>query len=398
MILIFALSPGRLLAADDRLVLVDGSEQTGSITAISSTGRITLEGGKTTELQQLRSVSRTVEKLANPKVVAHIHTIGGGRILASRATLDEDACTFSWALSKADEKLKLPFEAVRAICFAPVDGSKAAGEALQTALKNTNSEQDRLLVKVGDGVQALDGLLHSVDDKSVVFERKDQKRTLPRSRIYAVVLAGVAAAKTKDGQCLISLRDGSTLFGTLESLADGQLKLIPAGESRITLRWSDVAGFSVRSDRIRFLSEMTPTKVVEQAIVGLKRHWRRNQSVDGRTLTLGKKQFKSGLGVHSYCALSYDVPAEFNLLTATIGIDAEAAGKGDCLFIVLADGKEKFRQRVRAADGPFDLRVNVSGAKQITLIVEPGADLDFSDHADWCDARLIKAVPAKPKR
>jgi hypothetical protein len=386
------------LSAADKLVLVDGSEQTGAIAAISSEGKITLEGAASIELQELRSVSRTVEKLSNPKVVAHVHTIGGGRILASSATLGDNGCEFSWALSKDDKKLLLPFEAVRAICFAPGDENKKASAALQAAIKNITTEQDRLLIRTGDGVQSLDGLLHSVDDENVVFEWRKKKQTLPRSRAYAVVLAGVAAAKPKDGQCLVSLRDGSTIFGTIASLAGGQLKLIPAGDDSLTLPWTDVAGLSIRSDRIRFLSEMKPSKVVEQAIVGLQRSWRPNQSVGGRPLTLAKKQFKSGLGVHSYCSLTFAVPADFDLLTATIGIDDEATGGGDCIFVVLADGKEVFRRRVRAADKPFDLRVEVSGAKQVSLVVEPGADLDFSDHADWCDARLIKAAPAKSKR
>ena len=396
--LLLAITVARPLAADDLLVLVDGSERKGTITAISSEGWITLDGvAEAIELQQLRGVSRTVEKLKNSKATAHVHTIGGGRILANSVTLGSDGCEFSWALSKGDEKLKLPLEVVRAICFAPNDTSKPAGEALQKALGNIAGVQDRLLVKSGGGVQTLDGLFISVDDQEIKFEWKNKTRTLPRSRAYAVVLAGVAAAKPKDGQCLISLRDGSTLLGTLESLADGQLKLRPADQVSFSLPWTDIVGFSVRSNRIRYISEMTPKKVVEQTIVGLKRPWRRNQSVDGRPLTLGKKKFNSGLGVHSYCSLVYDVPAGFNLLTATIGIDDEATG-GDCLFIVLADGKEKFRRRVRRSDKPFEMRVDVSGAKQVSLVVEPGADLDFSDHADWCDARLIKATPKKTKR
>ena len=73
-----------------------------------------------------------------------------------------------------------------------------------------------------------------------------------------------------------------------------------------------------------------------------------------------------------------------------IGIDDETNGRGDCIFLVLGDGKELFRARVTGTDEPRRIGVDIRGVRQVTLVVEPGEDLDLADHADWCDARMLK--------
>jgi len=78
------------------------------------------------------------------------------------------------------------------------------------------------------------------------------------------------------------------------------------------------------------------------------------------------------------------------VLAATIGIDDETDGRGDCVFKVLVDGDEKFSQRVKATDKPRAIRVPLSGASRVELIVEAGEDLDIADHANWAEARLIR--------
>jgi hypothetical protein len=39
---------------------------------------------------------------------------------------------------------------------------------------------------------------------------------------------------------------------------------------------------------------------------------------------------------------------------------------------------------------PADIKLPITGCQRLTLLVEPGAGLDLADHANWCDARLIK--------
>jgi hypothetical protein len=141
-----------------------------------------------------------------------------------------------------------------------------------------------------------------------------------------------------------------------------------------------------------FLSDLRPVEARLRPIVTLARPWRADRSIEGGPLTVGGRTFEKGLGVASRSELVFDTHERFDVLAATVGIDASAAGRGDCEFVVLADGKEVLRQRMRGSDPPRDIRAKVAGAQRIALVVEPGEELDLSDHADWCDARLLRTA------
>jgi len=110
----------------------------------------------------------------------------------------------------------------------------------------------------------------------------------------------------------------------------------------------------------------------------------------GKPLTLGGRVYEKGLGVHARSSLTFASEKKWDVLAATIGLDAAAGGKGDCVFVVLVDGQPLLTQRVKGKDPPQDIQVPISGREQITLVVEPGEGLDLADHADWCDARFLK--------
>jgi hypothetical protein len=103
--------------------------------------------------------------------------------------------------------------------------------------------------------------------------------------------------------------------------------------------------------------------------------------------------FDKGLGVHSRSSLTFAADKKWDWLAATVGIDAAANGKGDCLFSVMVDGQTIYTRRVQGTDPPYEVQVSIAGREQVTLLVEPGEGLDLADHANWCDARFLKDRP-----
>ena len=158
-----------------------------------------------------------------------------------------------------------------------------------------------------------------------------------------------------------------------------------------------MANISVVSDRLVWLSDLTPVDVTEQALVTQPMSWRRDQSVGGNPLTLNSGdgssdhvEFEKGLGVHAYCSLTYANDRDFNRLAATVGIDRETRGRGDCQFIVKGDGVELWSQRVRTTDPLVAVLVDITRVHEVSLVVEAGQQLDLADHADWAEARFLK--------
>ena len=76
---------------------------------------------------------------------------------------------------------------------------------------------------------------------------------------------------------------------------------------------------------------------------------------------------------------------------ATVGIDSETKGRGDCRMVVRGDGIELWSGRVTGRSGLQVVDVSIRGIDAVELEVVPGEEFDLADHANWCDARFIKS-------
>ena len=101
--------------------------------------------------------------------------------------------------------------------------------------------------------------------------------------------------------------------------------------------------------------------------------------------------FNSGIGIQSYSRLAFSNESGFTRFLATVGIDAETEGRGDCVMRVEGDGISLWSARVRGGEVAVDVDVSIEGISEVVLIVEPGEQFDLADHADWAKARFLKS-------
>jgi len=397
--LILLLAPGTCLADEqDRLVQLDGSVKTGRIVAMRGDAepgaRVQLAGApeQTLDLFSLRRIERSVTRLDRPQAV-EVQMAHGGKIFARQVTLADGRFRIHWSADAA-APLEVPIDLVRAVRLAGPDPAKTAKltgyDNFARARDDDGSREDRLFVIASDAIQSVPGVLERINETSVVFRWEDRDRTVEREKVLGVVLAAPASPSDHIGLCLAQLADGSSIWGRLVRLEGGKLVLALGQDAEAVLPWNAVSRLDVRSDRLVFCSELAPVRVAQQSTLTGQWPWRRDRSVLNNPLCLAGVNYERGLGVHADCTLEFNADARFDLLAATIGIDAETKGKGDCLFRVLGDGNELFQKRLRGTDKPVTLRVNITSVKIVSLIVEEGDDWDLADHADWCDARLVR--------
>jgi hypothetical protein len=322
-----------------------------------------------------------------------VHLAGGGELLAKSLTVADEKISLVSAFGEA----VLPLEAARAVVFASdnkaekrAENSEQGKEMLLRALAQPPGERDALLIVVEGKVQSLAGLVSEWKAGGVTFDWEGQAREIPYDRVYAVVLAQLGPPHDATGECAVATTDGSTVSGRVAGLADGKLTVALTKEARLEVPWDAVRSISVKSDRLVFLSDMKPVAAETRPVVTLPREWQADRGVMGGPLTVGGKTFDKGLGVMSRTQLTFAQPAGFDSLAATIGIDATAQERGNCEFVVLVDGREAFRETMTGKMPPKEIRVATAGASRVSLVVEPGEDLDLADHADWCDARFLK--------
>lgn len=370
-----------------RLVLLDGTALEGTVKRIDADGKVTGPGlPDGLLLDRLRHIEQRFpadDKLPEPAAIVDL--VGGGHLELSKLTIDEQQiCHFT---SAQLGRLQLPIDALRAIRFAQGKMPPAFAEALLET-----SDEDRIFVKLGGGVEPISGLIETIDEFNIVFDPGDGQRSVARDKVYGAVIALIGRPPDRTGSCLVGLDGGESLWGRVQGLADGKLTLQVAGGFKVTLPWDSVANVKIRSTRMVFLSDLEPVEARHQPLVTLKRPWQRDRSVGGSPLTLGQRTFEKGIGVASRSVLVFVNEGNYDLLAATIGIDAETEKRGDCIFIVEADGREAFRARVTGSDEPpaRPINVDISCKERIALIVEPGEDLDLADHANWCDARFVR--------
>jgi NPCBM/NEW2 domain-containing protein len=366
-----------------QLVLLDGSAvpfQTLEIAAGKLSGTGVPADLSLDDLRRIEVASQPAA-VATPAVVVELR--GGGKLLAKNVTLGDDKCRVEWT---AGEPLALPIDVVRAIRLDPATASPDFEKALNTP----SAELDRIFLKDEMGkLSSVTGLIDSLTAEQLTFEAAGQSRNVPRSRLYGIVVSQPAAAATL-AKCLLTLTDGSLIGGESLALTGGKATLSLAGGGEAQLPWSAVSRVTLWSSRVAFLSDLKPVAEEHSAVVTLARAAQRDKNVLGKPLTLGTRGYDKGLGVHARSSLTFAAEGKWDVLAATVGLDAAAAGKGDCVFTILADGQSVFTRRMKGQDPPHELSVPITGKGQITLLVEPGEGLDLADLADWCDVRFVK--------
>ncbi len=381
LIAVCLLSAAAWLPADE-IIMLDGQKLSGEIVAIDEAGQVT---GKNLpaelQLDLLRRIDRSVpEQSAKSAVVLDL--VGGGRILGDSVTVADEKFHVAWAFG---EKLVLPIDVVRSVRLKPA----VTDDTFEAALTKPSADNDRLFVEVDGKLTILTGLVESLTAENVVFQYEGAQQTLPLAKLFGIVVAQVDTGIKPPSGVTLELADGSRVAGVAKSLADGKLA-VSIGPASAELPWAAVKSVAVRSSRLAFLSDLDPAEVEESRLVTLPQPWQRDKSVARKTLTLGERKFDRGIGTHAYSKLVFDLAGNYDAFNATIGIDAAAERHGDCIFVVVADGQEVARERMTGTTEPKELKLDISGVKQLTLIVEPGEDLDLADLANWADARVIK--------
>lgn len=116
---------------------------------------------------------------------------------------------------------------------------------------------------------------------------------------------------------------------------------------------------------------------------------------DGIPLSVGATGFSKGLGVHSSSDIRYTIPSTCSAFTSQVGIDDEVGSNGTAVFEVW-NGTSALLYQSSAktgADGPTYANVPINGVTALRLVVTPGPDNDWYDHADWADAKVVCSEP-----
>ena len=391
--LVIALCPSVSRANDTvfNLSLLDGSKITSSITTIDGDGN--LNGPHIDRSLQLRDVialeREQVEPAADKGSMIQVRLVGGGRVLCQSVTVDDDGLT-----DLSDQPLleKLPLETVAAIIF-------RESETAARAIAERSGDKDTVVVQTEDGLKMVSGVFEGIADGKVGLNFKGKSRKIGLEKTTAIILADLKPAAAEGTSTTIDMFDGSKIRGVITELADEEVTVLLSAATKIELPVAAVKRIEVDSKNLVYLSALVPKSVEQKTIFAFQRTWQSDASIEGNPISLAfglasgnrmVKQFAKGLGMQSWSRIEFANEKDYTRFQATVGIDAETRGRGDCIAEVVSDGITLWSQRITAKEDPVEVDIDVSGMDAIALVVDPGEEFDLGDHVDWANARFVK--------
>lgn len=126
-----------------------------------------------------------------------------------------------------------------------------------------------------------------------------------------------------------------------------------------------------------------------------------NRSAGGTPLKLRQDTYARGIGTHANSIFLLDLKGGTTRFKALVGADNGSGGS--VRFHVVADGAELFSSPVMNRDSfAVEVDVDLTGTRQIALMVDDGGDGIGGDHANWVNAHFLvsgaKPEPVAPER
>ncbi len=259
------------------------------------------------------------------------------------------------------------------------------------------------------------GTVNEISGKGIKIDaEKIGPQTFPLEKLEALVVgnAGGVGTATPPKGTLVRIRtaDGSSVSGAIAKFESGRLELTHVLD-KITIASKDILELFVLNGAFVYLSDLEPEKVEERFPDGFEREaslwsWKRDREVHaGDRLRVGGRSYDKGLGVHSYCALTYKLGGAYREFRTVIGLDDSTkfgGGPGNeaqvTFRVLVGDEKKGMKPAKELPEGklmkrgvaPFELTVNVEGVESMTLIADYGNYLHVLGRGDWADAHLVK--------
>lgn len=373
----------------------DGAPRTGRLERLGDGWSVRLGGDPASvaagDLLSLRRIGQPLPALPLDKQYAILAT--GDRVPGDVTGMSGDNIVFRLAASLGAEKeVRLPLSAVSVLWFNAPDDEEAPARLLRR-LVAAQRTRDSVLLRNGDVVE---GILTGVGAKALEMEVNRKTVSLDRAKVAAVALSSEAsgARRPRAAHARLVLSGGGRLTLTSASCTDGKtLTGTTAFGAEVRVPLTEIAALDVQGGKAVYLSDLKPRRYDFTPALDVRWPYVADGSVAGNDLRVAGGSHDKGLGMHSESRLTYDLGGSYRRFEALVGLDERTGRGGSVRVKVLVDGKPRDLggdRELTLRTGPLAVRVDVSGARELTLVVEFGKRLDVEDHVNWADARLVK--------
>ncbi|MBN2578479.1 MAG: NPCBM/NEW2 domain-containing protein [Pirellulales bacterium] len=364
-------------------VPIDGPPFTGELTGLDAAKNLVFQTQGQTKLLPLNDLV-TWGTCPEPRRGPVLVLTDGGLLPAEVLAADKDALQ---AESDRFGPLAIPLEMLAGVMF-QLPNSAAGRDALLERILHASGDADRLVLENGD---ALSGAWEALHRNAVQWKSEVGVTDVELARISAVSFNPALRRKPAPHPLAwAGWDDGSRLLVDQIRIENGAVQVTVFGQTWKTAL-TRLVFLQALSGRAVYLSDCKPGTYRFTPYLSIRWPYQNDRNVDGGLLRNDGRLYLKGLGVHSAAQLSYPLEGKYQKFQAELAVDDSTDGGGSVRFHVLVDGHEKFASEiVHGRQPPTPVSVDVSGAKQLELIVDYADRGDVQDRADWLGARVIR--------
>jgi hypothetical protein len=376
--------------------LASSTSQSGELVRMEKDWSVVLAGQSALPGADLILLRREGTALPSFPAGPQIVFVNGDRLAGQVVSIERGEVRFKAAVGSesspdALHEITIPLSALSVIWFRTLPPD--SGELLMRRWASERRRRDVVLLNNGDmrtGVVAgmrsptspfllqEDGKETRIDSGHLVAlaVNTDLARTLrPRGVYGRLVLANGGRIALLSATADPLVLTGKTLFG-----------------AEVKIPVDRIVSLDIRQGKATYLSDLKPKRYEHTPFLGVRWPHEMDRSVAGNEMRLARHTYDKGVGLHSESRLTFDLGGSYRRFESTVGLDDRTGQGGSVRIRVLVDGqaKEVGDKELTSATGPRVVSVDVTGAKELMLIVEFGSGGDVCDHVDWAEAKVIK--------
>jgi len=374
-----------------------GPPVSGAISRIGADLSLSFEGepAATVAAGELISLRRKDRALPPPPAGPHVVFANGDRLAGEVVAIENDKVRIKAMLGRDAtaenlQEMSVPLSALAVIWFQAPAGESDEGVARWAGERR---RRDVVLAKNGDTRTGTLKEMKSPAGPLLLSEDGKETRLDPGQLVAVAMNTELARTlRPRSAYARLVLANGGRL-GVLEPSA-GSLALSAKtlfGES-MTVGLNQVVSLDVRQGKAVYLSDLKPRGYEHRPFLGVRWPYEMDHSAGGRAIRLGGSSYDKGIGLHSESRLTFALNGEYRRFEAIVGLDDRGGRGGRAIVKVLVDGAPKpiGEPELTSASAPRLVEVDISGGKELTLVVEFGPGGDVGDHVDWAEARVVK--------
>jgi hypothetical protein len=320
--------------------------------------------------------------------------VDGSSLLADDYTVHSGQATF--VLSGGGQSFDVPTTEIAEVRFPPQNETAFAE---WTRIVARPADSDRLVVYKGPAIDDHQGILRDVTAAEVHFEVDGDVLPIKRARVSGLIYYHAARPKLPEALCHISDVDGARWSVQAMRLVDGKLQWTTPTGLTVSRPAAQIKRIDFSGGKIVYLSDLRPQSVAwtpyfrpDNDLPILNQFYapRRDRTLEMRSLTLGGKQYRKGMAMHSRTEITYRLPDHFRRFQALAGIDDHLRPQGSMRLVIRGDDRVLWEAAVTGADAPLPVDLDIGGVRRLSLLADFAGALGIGDHLLLCEAKVIK--------